>query len=200
MLQASLNDAAIALHNVFNREHINFGIFGGYAISALGGVRESKDIDCLASVSKEKVTQILTETDGFRVIPQSREDYVAFLWSDHVDGRNPVLIEIFCERFPGATYVMDDVASNSSIIIGRNLGEGTSMFLEPFLLFKGKLRAAATRAKFHDSADLRMLGGKFENIIKSRANKVSLEYVVQSYDLEDIPPPAVGDVQRGLLA
>ncbi|KKO97284.1 hypothetical protein THAR02_10616 [Trichoderma harzianum] len=113
------------------------------------------------------------------------------------------------------------------MIIDRNLGRGTSMFLEPFLLFKGKLRAADTRAKFHDSADLRMLGGKFEDVIKPRANQVSLEYVglamklygvlenlfrrlnidvdrakqvVQSYDLEDVPPPAVGDVQRGLLA
>lgn len=37
---------------------------------------------------------------------------------------------------------MDDVACNFSRIIGRNFGQGTPMFLEPFLLFKGSLRAA----------------------------------------------------------
>lgn len=90
----------------YNRQHINFGISSGYAIGALRGIRESKDIGCLASVSKDKVTQILTETDGCRVIPQSREDYVALFWFDHVDGRDPVLIEIFPENFPWLVFTL----------------------------------------------------------------------------------------------
>ena len=52
MHQARLNDAAIALSRVFNTADFKFGIFGGYAIAVIGGQRESKDIDCVASLSK----------------------------------------------------------------------------------------------------------------------------------------------------
>lgn len=95
----------MALQQVLGQANINFGVFGGYAISVLGGVRESKDIDCLASVSKNDVMALLNGRNGFTVIPQSRQDYVAFFWQ--VPGKssgvkvNPVLVEIFCERFPG---------------------------------------------------------------------------------------------------
>lgn len=101
MIQGRLNDAAIALHRVLNEQHITFGIFGGYAIGALGGVRESKDIDCLASVSKEQILQLMDCKEGFQAVPQTRQDYVAFLWSDKADRSNAVLVEVFCERFPG---------------------------------------------------------------------------------------------------
>ncbi|OAA61259.1 hypothetical protein SPI_05283 [Niveomyces insectorum RCEF 264] len=82
MIQERLNDAAIALHRVLSRENISYGIFGGYAIGIMGGVRESKDVDCLASVSKSQIIQLLDKKEGFQAIPQSREDYVAFFWSD----------------------------------------------------------------------------------------------------------------------
>lgn len=101
MIQERLNDAAIALHRVLTHERINFGIFGGYAIGAVGGVRESKDIDCLASVSKDQIIRLLNNREGFQVIPQSRQDYVAFFWSNRADRTNAVLVEIFCEQFPG---------------------------------------------------------------------------------------------------
>lgn len=111
-------------------------------------------------------------------------------------------------------------------IQGLSLGQGASSFFDPFYLFKGKLCAAATRAKFHDSADLRMLAGKYESVIRSRARELNLEYVglaIKRYlelgrlfeqlgiDVEEasrvakdmdprrLPPPASGDVQRGLL-
>lgn len=101
MLQDRLNDAAIALHRVLTHSNIHFGIFGGYAIGVLGGNRESKDIDCIASISKEQILTVLDGKDGFSAIPQSRQDYVAFLWSDKPDRSQAVLVEIFCERFSG---------------------------------------------------------------------------------------------------
>lgn len=76
MLQQRLNDAAITLYKVLTQENINFGIFGGYAIGAIGGVRESKDVDCLASTSKEEIVQLLDGKEGFVAIPQTRTDYV----------------------------------------------------------------------------------------------------------------------------
>lgn len=79
MLQDRLNDAAIALHQILAPANIRFGIFGGYAIGTLGGPRESKDVDCLASVSKQQIVALLNGKAGFTVIPQSRQDYVAFL-------------------------------------------------------------------------------------------------------------------------
>ncbi|KAI1073495.1 ser/Thr protein phosphatase [Whalleya microplaca] len=211
-----LNDAAIALHRVLSRERINFGIFGGYAIAAIGGVRESKDVDCLASVSKAQVIQLLDGKEGFQAIPQSRQDFVAFFWSDKPDRRNAVLVEIFREQFParppscqGPQYSMGDIQCSSIQVQGLTLGQGNSSFLDPFYLFKGKLRAAATRAKFHDAADLRMLAGRHEQLIKSHVGELSLEYlgidvdrakqVAVALDPNKLPPPAPGDVQRGLL-
>ncbi|KAM4054324.1 ser/Thr protein phosphatase [Hirsutella rhossiliensis] len=226
MIQARLNDAAIALHRALDTAHIIFGIFGGYAIGALGGVRESKDVDCLASVSKDEIVEILDGKAGFQAIPQSRQDYVAFFWSDKTDRNNAVLVEIFCEKFPGSRYMMGNVPRRALVIEGLSLGRDLSYFLDPFYLFKGKLRAAATRAKFHDPADLRMLAGKYENVIKPRAHELDHGYaglalkryvelerlfdrlgvdvqrakdVVKNCDLDKLPAPTLGDVQRGIL-
>lgn len=102
MLQDRLNDAAIALQQVLGPASIKFAIFGGYAVTALGGVRESKDIDCVAQVTKEEAVSLLDKKNGFTVIPQTRQDYVAFFWSAPGDSRNNgVLVEIFPEQFPG---------------------------------------------------------------------------------------------------
>ncbi|KID88399.1 hypothetical protein MAJ_11062, partial [Metarhizium majus ARSEF 297] len=155
MIQERLNDAAIALHRVLSREQVTFGIFGGYAVATFGGPRESKDVDCIASVSKDQIIRLLNNKEGFQVIPQGRQDYVAFFWSDRIDRGNAVLVEIFCEKFPESRYSMVNVPCNTVSIKGISLGQGMACFLGPFYLFKGKLRAAATRAKFHDSADLR---------------------------------------------
>src|SRR4029077_5058450 len=101
MIQERLNDAAIALHRILSQANIRFGIFGGYAIGVLGGVRESKDIDCIASISKQQIITLLDGKEGFVAVPQSRQDYVAFLWSDTPNRSNAVLVEIFCEQFAG---------------------------------------------------------------------------------------------------
>lgn len=56
-------------------------------------------------------------------------------------------------------------------------GTGRSSFLDPFYLFKGKLRAAATRSKFHDAADLRWLQGRYSDAIQARAVELDLQYI-----------------------
>jgi hypothetical protein len=105
MLQDRLNDAAIALSRVLSDARIKFGIFGGYAIAVLGGQRESKDIDCVAALSKQAVISLLDGRHGFVAVPQTRDDYVAFLWSNNTNRANAVLVEIFCEQFPGQFFI-----------------------------------------------------------------------------------------------
>jgi len=112
-------------------------------------------------------------------------------------------------------------------INGETLGNGTSAFLDPVYLFKGKLRAAATRAKFHDSADLRWLEGHFPQELQTRRAELNLQYIglalkrypeleilfqrleidvdeaknaARNLDLNNLPRPAPGDVLVGLLS
>lgn len=102
MIQSRLNEAAIVLAQVLRQAGIHFGIFGGYALAVRGGPRESKDIDCIAaSVTKDQLIAILDGKHGFKAVPQARQDYVAFLWTDKPGQSNAVLVEIFPERFPG---------------------------------------------------------------------------------------------------
>lgn len=65
MRQVRLGDASIALCQVFSQAGVKCGIFGGYAIAVLGGARTRKDIDYLASVSKEEVLSILDGKNSF---------------------------------------------------------------------------------------------------------------------------------------
>ena len=102
MREDRLSDAAIALHQAFTAENVKYGIFGGYAVSILGGPRESKDVDCIAALSKEQVVSILSRQPQFRLIPQTRTDYVAFFWNDDTKSvSDHVLVEVFTEKFPG---------------------------------------------------------------------------------------------------
>ncbi|KAI1371553.1 hypothetical protein F4677DRAFT_450205 [Hypoxylon crocopeplum] len=227
MMRERLNDAAIALHRVLSGGGVKFGLFGGYAVGVMGGERATKDIDCLASASKDQVVELLHKKDGFVVIPQTRQDYVAFFWDDQAEGRDPVLVEIFCEKFPGSTYSMDNVECCLLPVEGRLFGQDVSSFLDPFYLFKGKLHATAVRSTFRDSADIRTLEYKHGPVIKPRVKELSLEDVglsIRQYpelelslgrlgvdldqakqaakhikvDLLQVPP--AGDVQRGVLA
>lgn len=121
---------------------------------------------------------------------------------------------------------MRNVQASLATINGQSLGSGPSAFLDPVYLFKGKLRAAATRAKFHDSADLRWLEGYFGQVIQPRVAELNLQYVglatkrypelellftrlhidvamaksaASNLDPNNLPRPAPGDVQEGLL-
>ncbi|KAI2620911.1 hypothetical protein GGS26DRAFT_601501 [Hypomontagnella submonticulosa] len=171
MWKERFHDAAIALHRILGPQNIRYGIFGGYAISVMQGVRSTKDIDCLVSASKDQVIRLLDKKGGFNLAPSSPEDYVLFEWSDLPDGKCEILVEIFCTDFPGATYTLDNVTLLLLPITGRS-GYGESFFLDPFRIFKGKLQAAASRAVFHDTADLRTLGHLYGPIIRSRVNEL----------------------------
>ena len=57
--------------------------------------------DCPASISKEEAIYILDGKNGFVAVSQTRHDYVAFLWFDKVDSSDSILLEVFCERYPG---------------------------------------------------------------------------------------------------
>ncbi|KAK8202698.1 hypothetical protein IWZ01DRAFT_109472 [Phyllosticta capitalensis] len=221
--EAYLNDAAIAIYTALEASGIKFGIFGGYAVSVLGGNRESKDVDCIVSASKQEILRVLDGKNGFTAIPQTREDYVAFLWSEHP----AVLVEIFCARFPGSIYTLQNIQATTRDVSGAKLGARPASFLDPFYIFKGKVHAAAMRDKFHDAADVRWLESHFRDHIKARKDKLDLRSVglaVKRYpelslvfgrlgvdvsraqaaangvDLDKLPTvPPPGDVHRGLL-
>ena len=101
MRATRLNDATIASQQILKKQKIVLGTFGGYAIGLLGGPRESKEVDSPIFASKEQGVKALDGKHGFKVVPQSREDYVAFLWSDHVDYSDAVLLEFFVTDFDG---------------------------------------------------------------------------------------------------
>jgi len=126
----------------------------------------------------------------------------------------------------GASLEMQALQTQSISVTGQVYGNGQTFLLDPVYLFKGKLRAAAMRGKFHDSADLRWLESRYINMLRQRRNEFSLEYLglaMKRYpeleqlfnrigvniaaataaaahlDLRHLPAPQRGDVQRGLL-
>lgn len=98
--------------------------------------------------------------------------------------------------------------------------------MDIFSTFRGKVRAAACRKHFHDSADIRWLEGKYHDEIRAKKDQLQLqfvglaikrypelEYLFQRLDV-DVPaalslisdvevtdelPQALGDVQKGIL-
>lgn len=122
---------------------------------------------------------------------------------------------------------MSGLSTHKVAVSGQASGSGRISLLDPVQIFKGKLHAAATRAKFHDSADLRWLAVRAKDkLIAARAqlnlptiglalkrypelkstflsleiNTKKAEEAVANVSLSQLPPPKVGDVQMGLLA
>ena len=56
---------------------------------------------------------------------------------------------------------MSEVVPVTRSVVGQAFGAGFVSLLDPVYIFKGKLRARATRNKHHDAADLRFLEGTF---------------------------------------
>jgi hypothetical protein len=50
-----LYQAALELDEVLTENKIGYGVFGGWAINALGSDRGTKDIDCFVAAEKEDV-------------------------------------------------------------------------------------------------------------------------------------------------
>ncbi|EXJ76900.1 hypothetical protein A1O3_10057 [Capronia epimyces CBS 606.96] len=226
MRQSRLNDANIALNAILRHEGIRFGAFGGYAISVLDGPRESKDVDVIVFCSKDRVIAALNGRSGFVYVNQARPDYAAFLWSESSNRANAVLVELFVTEFQGAHYSSHNIEVSQRNVTGDVFSSRPICILPPFNIFEGKLAAAATRHKFHDSADLRWLESRFRNSIRSRRNEINLEHVglalkrwpelqhcferigidtkaakdrVSNVDIRHLPPPRPGDVQRSIL-
>ena len=121
---------------------------------------------------------------------------------------------------------MQNITTNAvQLLSTRNTSE-LCYFLDVFGIFKGKLKAAASRGKYHDSADLRWLANNFKNNVVPHVKKLDLIRVglaMQRYpelestfrelhidveaakqaaaphDVKNLPPLARGDVQLGLL-
>jgi hypothetical protein len=72
MIQARLNNTAIALYRAFYSANVKHGIFGGYAIGVLGGPRKSKDINCIALISKQDAIDLLGGKGGFNLLIKAR--------------------------------------------------------------------------------------------------------------------------------
>ena len=120
---------------------------------------------------------------------------------------------------------MENVEPTYKHVAGEALGNQYAAILDPVCIFKGKLCAAAARAKFHDSADLRWLEQKFGATLQQSRSEFNLETVglaMKRYpELESLfvrigvditaakaraatlvlsTLPQKGDVQNGLLA
>lgn len=119
---------------------------------------------------------------------------------------------------------MASVSPNVAQIKGETQGSGHTALFDPVHLYKGKLRAAATRNKFHDAADLRWLEGKALQMLQQNKGQLAPVYIGLAlkryselhlsstrigFDLEaataaaashDSRHPQPGDVQKGLLA
>ena len=121
---------------------------------------------------------------------------------------------------------MQSIEPTYRTVAGQTLGTAYTAHLSPGYIFKGKLRAAATRSKFHDSADLRWLEQHFNGEIRPLVDGFDLrmvglalkrypelEYcfsrlgmniarakdITSAVNLSSLPPPRRGDVQNGLL-
>lgn len=132
------------------------------------------------------------------------------------------------EQTLGAQYMMtSNVHSETIQVTGQSGQAATTVFLDPFHLFKGKLGAAATRGKFHDSADLRWLEDRYRPQLVARRGELSLLYIglalkrypelellfqrlvvdiqeakraAEGTDINQLPAMPTGGVQRRLLA
>lgn len=109
---------------------------------------------------------------------------------------------------------------------GELLGEQPALLLDEVYIFKGKLRAAATRGKHTDSADLTWLESHVGERTKPQASKMNLVYVgltlrrypylellfrrlginvdeakrtTQEMSIDAPVPQRAGDVQSGLM-
>ena len=122
---------------------------------------------------------------------------------------------------------MSVVVPISRSVVGQALGAGFVSLLDPVYIFKGKLRARATRDKHQDAADLRFLEGNYGADLRQKSQDFNLKYAglamkrspeleylfsrigldlssakasVATVDPDQLPKTQPGDVQMGLLA
>lgn len=122
---------------------------------------------------------------------------------------------------------MRNVETRPKAVQGQVFGNGQINLLDPVLIFKGKLRAAASPGKFHDSADLRWLESRYSDLLCQNRHVFRLDYVGLAFkrynelqfvfqriginlntalaaaaqlDPEHMPPPMPGDVLTRILS
>lgn len=180
MHHQSLCDAAISVSAILTAHHIRHAFFGGFAILEKCGTayRESKDIDCLVSGDKEDVIQIFQGRPEWMVIPQAREDYVAFFWrnpSPRSNERELVLVELFV----GVKH-SHVPRSKSHPVYSPSLGAASIPILSEEFLFRGKLNACATRSKSSDVADVLFLIATFPRQVRVGGKKIDKKVVAMA--------------------
>ncbi|KAF3938605.1 hypothetical protein ABW19_dt0201316 [Dactylella cylindrospora] len=166
MRQSTLTAAAVALSTVLTAHRITHAFFGGWAVIAKGADRESKDLDVLVKAEKEDIVNLLTmEVKGLKgedvgswmVIPQSRNDYVAFFWKASSSSSEMVLVELFIgpkTKIPPTVSLKVDSVHSVPIIDTPSL-------------FRGKLSACAFRSKPNDASDLIFLATTYASQLPS---------------------------------
>ncbi|KAF8471857.1 hypothetical protein BDZ91DRAFT_479012 [Kalaharituber pfeilii] len=176
MLHQTLCDAAIACSTILTAYGISHAFFGGFAILEICRLnsptyRESKDVDCLVSGDKDEVVKIFEGRSDWMLIPQTREDYVAFFWKNPAGGEM-VLVELFVgsKESQVPKFHLHDITSPL-------FGKATIPILSAEALFRGKLNACATRSKESDVSDLMFLLTKFPQEAKAGGKKVGRKVI-----------------------
>ena len=72
---------------------------------------------------------------------------------------------------------MSGVQPITRTVEGRHFGKGPCNFLDPFLVFKGKLCVAASRSKFRDFEDLQWLADRYGATIQERWREIKPLYI-----------------------
>lgn len=90
------------------------------------------------------------------------------------------------------------------LVYGEKHKGGPSFFLHPFFLFKDKVRLTATRARFHDSSDLRLLEKRYNLRFEHLHGFLDLAYTGQAIknfpELDRLFARIGVDVDAALLA
>ena len=121
---------------------------------------------------------------------------------------------------------MQNIQPQPRVVTGSQQTSGTISLLDPALIFKGKLRAAATRAKFSDAVDLRWLENNYASLIRAKRDDLDItligmamkrhaglnhlfmrlgvdihaaESATADFDPSQLVPTRPGDVQTGML-
>ncbi|KAK2766775.1 hypothetical protein FQN54_006089 [Arachnomyces sp. PD_36] len=175
-LQSRLNRAAIDLSAILSKNGTKHGIFGGWAVNALGSGRETKDVDCLAAIGKDDLIELMADKPGWTQIPNMREDYAPYFWDDELN--KPVLVEVFPASLTSPANTENSIQAMKNIRTEKMDVDGTSVqILGTIQIFKGKLRAAAGRQNETDAQDLLHLCRFFRGTIQNSTNKFDLEDV-----------------------
>ena len=100
--------------------------------------------------------------------------------------------------------ISSGIESDQHTVYGHTRKEGVTWILDPFFLFRDKIRLSATRNKFVDSHDLRILEEEYGLIFKKRVKALDPAYVGRSIknspDLERMYEGIGVDIEHALEA